>query len=55
MSAIWSSILGVIYAHPLRISISTYIRDIELLAKHGEIKGIRNQVIFLPLKHQNLI
>ena len=42
---------GVIYAHPLRVSISTCIRDIELLAKYGEIEEIRNQVIFLPLKY----
>ncbi len=41
---------GVIYAHPLRISIGKCIKDLEILAKSGEIKDIKNQIIFLPLK-----
>lgn len=40
----------IIYAHPLKVSIGTCIKDIELIAKFGEVEEIRNQVIFLPLK-----
>ena len=41
---------GVIYAHHLKISIGTCIKDLELLAKFGEVEEIKNQVVFLPLK-----
>ena len=41
---------GIIYAHHLKVSIGTCIKDIELIAKFGEVEEIRNQVIFLPLK-----
>lgn len=41
---------GVIYAHPLRISIGICVKDLELLAKFAEIDDLKNQVIFLPLK-----
>ncbi len=40
---------GVIYAHPLKVSIGICVKDIELLAKFADIKDIENQVIFLPL------
>lgn len=40
---------GVIYAHPLRISIGQCIRDLELIAKAGEPEDLRNRVEFLPL------
>ena len=40
---------GLIYAHPLRISISQCIRDQELIAKAGEREDLRNGVEFLPL------
>jgi len=41
---------GIIYAHHLKVSIGTCIKDIELIAKLGEVEEIKNQVIFLPLK-----
>ena len=41
---------GIIYAHYLKVSIGTCIKDIELLSRFGEIKDIENHVIFLPLK-----
>ena len=40
---------GVIYAHPLRVSIGQCIKDLELIAKSGEPEDMRNQVQFLPL------
>jgi hypothetical protein len=40
---------GVIYAHPLRISIGQCIRDLELMAKTGEPKDLQDRVEFLPL------
>ena len=41
---------GLIYAHHLRVSIGTCIKDLELLARYGEVEEIKNQIIFLPLK-----
>lgn len=40
---------GVIYAHPLRISIGQCIQSLELIAKAGEPEDLRNRVEFLPL------
>lgn len=40
---------GVIYAHPLRISIGKCIEDLELIAKVGEPEDLRNCIVFLPL------
>ena len=40
---------GVIYAHPLRISIGQCIRDLEVIAKAGEPEDLQNLVQFLPL------
>jgi len=40
---------GVIYAHPLQVSIGTCIRYLEIIAKAGEFEDLYNQVIFLPL------
>ena len=40
----------VFYGHHLRVSIGACIKDLELLAKYGDIEEIKNQVIFLPLK-----
>lgn len=40
---------GLIYAHPLRISIGQCIRDLELIATAGEPADLRNRVEFLPL------
>lgn len=43
------SLAGVIYAHPLRISIGQCIRDLELIAKAAEPEDLRDFIHFLPL------
>lgn len=40
---------GVIYAHQLRVSVGTCIRDLEIIAKAGDREDIENRVEFLPL------
>ncbi len=40
---------GVIYAHQLRVSVGTCIRDLEIIAKAGEPEDIENRIEFLPL------
>ncbi len=40
---------GVIYAHQIRVSVGTCIRDLEIIAKAGELEDIENRVEFLPL------
>ncbi len=40
---------GLIYAHQLRVSIGTCIRDLEIIAKGGEPEDLVNSVQFLPL------
>ncbi|MBI3660069.1 DUF5615 family PIN-like protein [Candidatus Acetothermia bacterium] len=40
---------GVIYAHPLRITIGQYLQDLELIAKASEPEDLDNRVEFLPL------
>ncbi len=40
---------GVIYGHQLRVTIGICIRDLEVIAKSGEMEELKNQVIFLPL------
>ncbi len=41
---------GIIYAHPLKVTIGECIEDLILLATVGEPDDFANQVIFLPLK-----
>ena len=41
--------IGVIYAHQLWVSIGASIRDLEIIAKAGELADIENRVEFLPL------
>ncbi len=41
---------GVLYAHPLRISIGQCIQDLELVAKAGQPEDMQNRVEFLPLR-----
>ncbi len=43
------SFLGVIYAHPLWVTIGGCIRDLEIIAKVGEPEDLWNKVQFLPL------
>jgi hypothetical protein len=40
---------GVVYAHQLRVSIGTYVQDLEIIAKAGEPEDLMNGFIFLPL------
>ena len=40
---------GVIYAHQLRVTIGSCIRDLEIIAKAAEFEDLINQIIFLPL------
>jgi hypothetical protein len=40
---------GLIYAHPLRISIGKCINDLELIAKLGNPEEFKNKIEFLPL------
>jgi len=40
---------GVIYAHPLRISIGRCVHDLELIAEVGGPEDLQNRVEFLPL------
>jgi hypothetical protein len=39
---------GVIYAHPLRISIAGCIKDLTLIAQAAETEDVLNHVLFLP-------
>jgi len=43
------SFSGVIYAHPLRITLGQCIRDLEVIAKAGDAEDLRDRVEFLPL------
>lgn len=43
------SFSGVIYTHPLHISIGQCIQDLELIAKAGEPEDLKNHVVYLPL------
>lgn len=40
---------GLIYSHPLQISIGQTIKDLELIAKAAEPDDLRSRVEFLPL------
>ncbi|MGH7339131.1 MAG: DUF5615 family PIN-like protein [Candidatus Rokuibacteriota bacterium] len=40
---------GVVYAHQLRVTIGTCVRDLELIAKAGEPEDMGDRVEFLPL------
>lgn len=40
---------GVIYAHQQLVSIGDCIRDLELIAKLGELEEFTNTVQYLPL------
>jgi Domain of unknown function (DUF5615) len=40
---------GIIYTHPLRISIRRCIDDLEIIAKAGELEELANRMQFLPL------
>lgn len=40
---------GVIYAHQLGISVGACIRDLEVIAKAGELEDLSDRVEYLPL------
>ncbi len=40
---------GVIFAHPLHVTIGTCVQDLEILAKAAETEDLANRVEFLPL------
>jgi hypothetical protein len=40
---------GVIYGHPLRVTIGICVRDLEIIAKGASPQELENQVLFLPL------
>ena len=40
---------GVIYAHQMRVSIGTWIQNLELIAQAGEAWELADKVQFLPL------
>jgi len=40
---------GVIYAHPLRVSIGTCVNDLRIIAEAGEPENLANRVEYLPL------
>ena len=40
---------GVIYSHPQRVPIGACIRNLEVLARAGELEDYANRVEFLPL------
>ncbi|MBM4174948.1 MAG: hypothetical protein FJ213_02085 [Ignavibacteria bacterium] len=41
---------GLIYAHPMRITIGKCVKDLELIALSLLPDEMKNQIIFLPLK-----
>ena len=41
--------LGVIYVHPLRLSIGACIRELEVISTAGQKEDLHNQVLILPL------
>lgn len=40
---------GIIYAHPLKITIGECIQNLELISNVVTINEIKNQIIFLPI------
>ena len=40
---------GIIYTHPLRVSVRGCIDDLEMITKAGELGELANRVQFLPL------
>ncbi|MDQ2806575.1 MAG: DUF5615 family PIN-like protein [Chloroflexota bacterium] len=39
---------GVIYANQIKVSIGTCVKDLEIIAKVGELDDLRNKLIYLP-------
>lgn len=45
---------GVIYAHPLQVSIGDCVKDLEIIGKASEPEDLANRVEYLPL-YPNLL
>jgi hypothetical protein len=41
---------GVIFAHPLKVSISECVNSLQLIAEAAEPEDVRNLVIYLPVR-----
>lgn len=41
---------GVVYAHPLQISIGKCVNDLQVIGQAGELQDVENHVEFLPLR-----
>lgn len=41
---------GIVYAHPLRISIGQCVQELEMIAQAAEPEDLRNRIEFLPLR-----
>lgn len=44
-----TSFVGIIYAHPTRISVGKLLQELELIATIGEPQDIANTILYLPL------
>jgi hypothetical protein len=40
---------GLIYAHPLRVSIGEIVQDLELIPTACEANELRSQIVYLPI------
>lgn len=47
------SFSGIIFLHPLRVPIGVAVRDLELIARAGELSDLADRVEFLPLRSSN--
>ena len=43
------SFVGIIYAHPTRISAGKLLQELELIAKVGELQELQNTIVYRPL------
>lgn len=43
---------GVVYAHPLQISIGKCINDLQIIGQAGNLQDMENRIEFLPLRRQ---
>ena len=41
--------VGIIYAHPTRISVGKLLQELELIATVGELQDLENTIVYLPL------
>lgn len=41
--------VGIIYAHPTRISVGKLLQELELIATVGEPQDLENTIVYLPL------